>query len=376
MGRRPPGVGEWLAQLVFPGVWLVYLLQTASGVQKHTSGVWPAVGLILVVVFCCCYLRALPAAWGRNDRRFWTNYLALYVICFLELFLAHDDALVMMTFIAVLAMSRMRRHSAIVVTSLAALTVIVPNSVPSWRHHVDYSIAFSVVMVSLAMYGFFTILQSNRELTAARTEVARLAAENERSRIARDLHDLLGHSLTTITVKAGLAKRLVERDPARAAQEIGEVEELTRSTLADVRAAVSGYREITLAGELATSQEVLRASGISATSPAQSTRSPGSTRAVRLGGAGGRHQRDPPRARDLHDQGRPELARDRRRRRGRHSGCGTGLPGLRERVAAAGGTVTAGGGARDRRMDAAGGPAGLARAARIDVGDPIECAGR
>ena len=98
--------------------------------------------------------------------------------------------------------------------------------------------------------------------------MARLAAENERSRIARDLHDLLGHSLTTITVKAGLANRLAGRDPDRAAKEIGEVEQLTRSALADVRAAVDGYRDVTLAGELASAQEVLRAAGqVAACSP-------------------------------------------------------------------------------------------------------------
>ena len=61
-------------------------------------------------------------------------------------------------------------------------------------------------------------------LAEARSELARLAAENERSRIARDLHDLLGHSLTTITVKAGLARRIAATDPARALVEIGEVE--------------------------------------------------------------------------------------------------------------------------------------------------------
>ena len=101
--------------------------------------------------------------------------------------------------------------------------------------------ALTVFLVPFAMFGFFMIIRSNIALTAARAEVARLAAENERTRIARDLHDLLGHSLTTITVKAGLARRLAERgDPERAADEIAEVEQLSRRTLGDVRAAVAG----------------------------------------------------------------------------------------------------------------------------------------
>ncbi|MBE7189254.1 MAG: sensor histidine kinase, partial [Jatrophihabitans endophyticus] len=118
------------------------------------------------------------------------------------------------------------------------------------------------------MFGFFHIILSNRALSQARAEVARLAAENERSRIARDLHDLLGHSLTTITVKAGLARRLGEHgDTERALAEITEVEQLSRRTLGDVRAAVSAQREVNLAGELATAREVLRAAAINAELP-------------------------------------------------------------------------------------------------------------
>ena len=180
--------------------------------------------------------------------------------------------------------------------------------------------ALSVLLVALAMFGFFKIVQSNIALAAARAEVARLAAENERSRIARDLHDLLGHSLTTITVKAGLARRLAERgDPDRALTEITEVEQLSRRTLGDVRAAVAGHREVTLAGELATSREVLRASGIVAELPGvgrHRRRRP--VRAVRLGGARSRHERGAPLAgRALPDHARPALGRDRRRRAGR-----------------------------------------------------------
>ena len=82
------------------------------------------------------------------------------------------------------------------------------------------------------------------------TEPPPLSKGVERARIARDLHDLLGHSLTTITVKAGLARRLAVIDPERASREITEVEDLSRRALTEVRAAVSSYREVTLAGEL------------------------------------------------------------------------------------------------------------------------------
>ena len=81
------------------------------------------------------------------------------------------------------------------------------------------------------------------------------------------MHDLLGHSLTTITVKAGLARRLGAADPEGAVAQITEVEDLCRRVLADVRAAVSGYREVTLASELARGRELLRASGITADLP-------------------------------------------------------------------------------------------------------------
>ena len=81
--------------------------------------------------------------------------------------------------------------------------------------------------------------------------MAQMAVERERSRVARDLHDILGHSLTVITVKSELAGRLVDVDPARARAEIGEVEALARGAPADVRTTVAGDRGVTVAGELA-----------------------------------------------------------------------------------------------------------------------------
>lgn len=100
------------------------------------------------------------------------------------------------------------------------------------------------------------------ELHAARKEVARLAVETERLRIARDLHDLLGHSLSLIALKSELAGRLVKVAPEQALIEIGDVENVARTTLQEVREAVSSYRQPTFTSELYAAQEILTAAGV------------------------------------------------------------------------------------------------------------------
>jgi two-component system sensor histidine kinase DesK len=97
--------------------------------------------------------------------------------------------------------------------------------------------------------------------------MAELAVQEERNRFARDLHDILGHSLTVITVKAELAGKLIEANPGRAAAEVADVESLARAALADVRAAVAGYRELSLAGELVSARTALQAAEIKADLP-------------------------------------------------------------------------------------------------------------
>ena len=121
---------------------------------------------------------------------------------------------------------------------------------------------FEVVLVGLGMLGFSQLERTARERDLARYEVARLAAEGERVRIARDLHDILGHSLSMVALKTELARRLLNRDPARAAIELGEVEALVRSSLRDVRETVAGYRRIDLDTELAGARMALGAAGI------------------------------------------------------------------------------------------------------------------
>ncbi|HTA09169.1 MAG TPA: histidine kinase, partial [Streptosporangiaceae bacterium] len=99
-------------------------------------------------------------------------------------------------------------------------------------------------------------------LRRTRAELARAAVAEERLRIARDLHDLLGHSLSLITLKAELAGRVISADPARAAREIAELEKVARQSLSDVREAVAGFRQPDLAGELLAARQLLTAAGI------------------------------------------------------------------------------------------------------------------
>jgi two-component system, NarL family, sensor histidine kinase DesK len=99
-------------------------------------------------------------------------------------------------------------------------------------------------------------------LRQAREDVEEMAKLAERERIARDLHDLLGHTLSVIALKSELASKLADRDPARAAAEIRDVERVSREALSEVRAAVEGYKGRGFSGELHGAQRTLGSAGV------------------------------------------------------------------------------------------------------------------
>jgi len=119
----------------------------------------------------------------------------------------------------------------------------------------------SVVLFGGGAMGLRYLLASLAELRAARAEVAQHATDRERSRIARDLHDLLGHSLSLITLKGELATRLLP-EGAPGVDEVRDMVALSREALQQVRDAVSGYRQPTLATELMAARVALRAAGM------------------------------------------------------------------------------------------------------------------
>ncbi|HEX3269675.1 MAG TPA: sensor histidine kinase [Ktedonobacterales bacterium] len=153
------------------------------------------------------------------------------------------------------------REAAITVAALVAL-VIFGVSV-----HSGFAAAVSpatfVAIPGFVVIAFVRSMTMSQELRAAREQMAAAAAvAEERLRIARDLHDLLGHSLSLIALKSELAGRLALQSPERAASEIRDIENAARTALAEVREAIADYRQSTLASELAGAREMLAAAGI------------------------------------------------------------------------------------------------------------------
>jgi two-component system, NarL family, sensor histidine kinase DesK len=158
----------------------------------------------------------------------------------------------------------------LVPTLVVILGVVVAQVVLSWTgDFADGTIfaPFVTVSIAVSLVAITRQIIANRELRDAHATIASLAAAEERARLARDLHDVLGHSLTVVAVKSELAGRLVERDPAKAIAEIGDIESLARTALFDLRAAVSSYREMNLDAELSAARTALDAAGIRAHLP-------------------------------------------------------------------------------------------------------------
>jgi two-component system, NarL family, sensor histidine kinase DesK len=121
----------------------------------------------------------------------------------------------------------------------------------------------TVLGVGVSFLSFRRLTAANQALRDAREDLARVAVAEERVRFARDLHDLLGHSLSVITLKSEVAGRLLASSPERAAKEVAEIEAVAREALREVRDAVTGYRQATLGVEMAGARTALAAAGIS-----------------------------------------------------------------------------------------------------------------
>jgi two-component system, NarL family, sensor histidine kinase DesK len=126
----------------------------------------------------------------------------------------------------------------------------------------ERDVALQVVAFGVVLVGVRRLMELVRELEAARAQVAELAASEERMRLSRDLHDLLGANLSLIALKSQLARKLLGRDPQAAEGEVRDIESVARTSLQEARVAVQGLRAASLASELGRASEALTAAGI------------------------------------------------------------------------------------------------------------------
>ncbi|MGU3433941.1 sensor histidine kinase [Actinomycetes bacterium M1A6_2h] len=254
---------------LFSAIWLVYLFDPVRAiVSSDMSALSRTAAMVSLVLFAATYLlsfrdfRARLVEGKTTSRiRQWFYLAALAILLVPAAPVARESILAGGVYIAVMAVFTLpfAQAAAVIVVSAVAF-VVLPRVVPGWT--ADDGTVLSLLVASLAAWGVGQLIVRNIELQRARQRIADLAVIAERERLGRDVHDILGHSLTVITIKAELAGRLVDRDPQRATREIAEVEALARTALSDVRTTVGGLRTVTLDGELVHARTALDAAGI------------------------------------------------------------------------------------------------------------------
>jgi two-component system sensor histidine kinase DesK len=342
--RRRRALGPWLG-----AVWLVFMVPTLVDGWQARGEARGIVGLAATCAFMVLYassffgvdrarLRMIERPPLRAALGYIAVLLALGVVSTVALGANGTAAAV---FIAAAAMMSLPIRLTVALDVAMVAAVIIAARLQGWPG--QGGVAFGTFMASLAILGMRTVVSRNVELWRAHEQNTVLAVDNERNRFARDLHDILGHSLTVITVKAELAQRLIDVDAERARREVADLERLSRDALADIRRAVEGYRQLTLPGELARARAALTSAEITACLPQSTEIVPsdlrelfawsvreGVTNVIRHSGA--RH------CEIVLTETSVEIRDDGSGPVGEHEG--SGLTGLRERAAAVGAVVT------------------------------------
>ena len=267
---RPLHGWRWL-RLVFAGVWLVYLAQPLSSLHgEHHSAGWLTAAIATTAVFSVVFV-AVVSCWDRFPALSRRGFVLLFLLAAaLSLMFPGTKAGGNVVWIYVSSATGWaisdRREATRAVLAVSACYLVF-----SWLGHNGTSntlvTLIPVVLVGFMSSGIRTQMKLMRELAKAREAETMLAANEERLRLARDMHDLTGQSLSMITLKSELAERLLRRLPEgpdrdRVAEEIQQVAAVSRQTLHDIREAISGYRRPTLAVEIITARTALESAGI------------------------------------------------------------------------------------------------------------------
>jgi len=258
--------------------WLLICLYfpLASLVSKSDAWLRLAVGSTALLFFAISYTWIMwphPSSQGARTRgRSRLPLLLLVALCLqVTAFSLLDDPAWLWPFLGVSAMAGVvlpMRRAGVVVVLLTALPLLITIFTHRGVAGIDWWWLIALMLLvrglGLDMIGVARLGSAIRELHTARRELARLAVIEERERLARDLHDLLGQTLSMISLKSELASCLIEEDPKRCSQELSEIERVSRQALREVREAVAGYRQPTLSSELEGARQLLEAAGIQA----------------------------------------------------------------------------------------------------------------
>jgi two-component system sensor histidine kinase DesK len=268
-GAVPLTAADWRRKRVAINISFLWLLVPLSDLLGAHEPTWRVVAAIAGGAFFVAIYNGLPrrrpSAFDDGSDAETIARLALLTAAALVLTIADRDSWsVLFVFLAIAGAMRLSRRDGalwvVFTTGLTAATLVGIDADAG----TTISITATTLGIGFMMFAFRRLMQLNAELVEAREELARLAVSEERARFARDLHDLLGHSLSVIAVKAELAERLLQRDPARAAEHVADVKAVAREALGEVRDAVSGYRQPTLLSEFEGARMALQAAGIEA----------------------------------------------------------------------------------------------------------------
>jgi two-component system, NarL family, sensor histidine kinase DesK len=382
--RHVPGTGGPLRWL-FSSIWLVYLVQPVSELfglhhGHHHGWLWIAGGLAITAAFCVIYAPVIIDV-DKRPRLSRAGLAALVLLAAVASVVYGSDWTPLWIYVSAAAGMILAATSPRRVALLGVLFVGACYAFFGWLSHLSagnfLAVLLPVVLVGLAMIGFRMQIVLMYELARARGTVAKLAANEERLRLARDMHDLTGQSLSVITLKSDLAAKRLTRLPASAERDavltdLGDIARVSRQTLHDIREAVSGYRRPTFAIEVITARNALEAAGVGLDDDPELTLRSGTfdpeaeavlawclreavTNVIRHAGAGSCRIRlidhGPELSLEVTDDGRgfidhdTQCPDDRRGPDGEQAGQttkGSGLRGMSERLSAAGGRLSLG----------------------------------
>ncbi len=252
--------------------WLVFLIQPWIVAWDSPPGLARSLSLLAIIGLAASFAWVVLTQVGpQHQQRASARFSALVlggqlVLVAISCLATAEQGLSGIVFVCVSAVFLLRDLRALLFAVFAVgVVIVVPRVIPGWQ--TDDELIISIALATFAVFGFTQLVLRNRQLQLAQDEVAVLAVERERERIARDMHDVLGHSLTVIAIKAELAGKVFDLDPDRSRAEIAEVQALARTALADVRGMVTATREVTLAGELAGARQAFDAAGVEAEVP-------------------------------------------------------------------------------------------------------------